>query len=61
MKKKILSWIIKKLEPKELYAFVSATILELSRRSGLDHDDIISSVHTLIELMKENNDVRDIS
>lgn len=58
MKKRILSAIIKKMEPRELYAFVTATIIDMSRQSGLSTDDIINAIMNLIEIMKENNDVR---
>lgn len=58
MKKRILSVIIKKMEPRELYAFVTATIIDMSRQSGISTDDIISAIMHLIEIMKENNDAR---
>lgn len=58
VKKRILSVIIKKMEPRELYAFVTATIIDMSRQSGISTDDIISAIMHLIEIMKENNDAR---
>lgn len=48
MKKRILSKIIKNLTDVELYAFVSATILEMSRRSGEDTDGILTAIRNLI-------------
>ena len=58
VKKRILSAIIKKMEPRELYAFVTATIIDMSRQSGISTDDILSAVMHLIEIMKENENVR---
>lgn len=48
MKKRILSKIIKSLTDAELYAFVSATILEMHRRSGEDTDGILTAIRNLI-------------
>ena len=56
MKKRILSAIIKKMEPRELYAFVTATIIDMSRQSGISTDDIISAIMHLIEIMKKGED-----
>lgn len=56
MKKRILSAIIKKMEPRELYAFVTATIIGMSRQSGISTDDIISAIKNLIEIMKKGED-----
>lgn len=56
MKKRILSAIIKKMEPRELYAFVTATIIDMSRQSGISTDDIISAIKHLIEIMKKGED-----
>lgn len=53
MKKRILSAIIKNMEPRELYAFVTATIIDISRQSGISTDDIISAIIHLIEIMKK--------
>ena len=58
MKKRILSAIIKKMDPRELYAFVTATIIDMSRQSGISTDDIISAIIHLIEIMKENENAR---
>ena len=55
MKKRILSAIIKKMEPRELYAFVTATIMDMSRQSGLSTDDIINAIMNLIDIMKGEN------
>ena len=56
MKKRILSAIIKKMEPRELYAFVTATIIDMSRQSGISTDDIISAIIHLIEIMQKGED-----
>lgn len=48
MKKRILSKIINSLTDVELYAFVSATILEMHRRSGEDTDGILTAIRNLI-------------
>lgn len=61
MKAKILAKIIHKMTNVELYAFVSATILEMHRRSGEDTDDIITAIRNLITKMEnmrneEHND-----
>ena len=60
MKKRmrILSAIIKKMEPRELYAFVTATIIDMSRRSGISTDDILSAIMHMIKIMKENENAR---
>lgn len=52
MKKWILSKIIKSLTDVELYAFVSATILEMHRRSGEDTDGILTAIRNLITEME---------
>lgn len=52
MKKWILSKIIKHLSYVELYAFVSATILEMHRRSGEDTDGILTAIRNLITQME---------
>lgn len=52
MKKRILSKIIRSLTDVELYAFVSATILEMHRRSGEDTDGIITAIRNLIAEME---------
>lgn len=52
MKKWILSKIIKNLTDVELYAFVSATILEMHRRSGEDTDGILTAIRNLITEME---------
>lgn len=52
MKKWILSKIIKNLTDVELYAFVSATILEMHRRSGESTDDIIVGIDKLVTVMQ---------
>ena len=61
MKKRILSKIIKSLTDAELYAFVSATILEMHRRSGESTDDILNGINGLVTVMQtrkgaEHND-----
>ena len=53
MKKKLLSMIIEKMTNEELYAFVTATVMEIRRRSGASGDgltaeDILSSIAQLI-------------
>ena len=49
MKKRILSMMIKHMTDTELYAFVSATILEINRRSGeYDIDGILTAIRNLI-------------
>lgn len=52
MKKWILLKIIKNLTDVELYAFVSATILEIHRRSGNDTDAILTAIRNLITEME---------
>lgn len=52
MKAKILAKIIHRMTDVELYAFVSATILEMHRRSGEDTDDIITAIRNLITKME---------
>lgn len=58
MKKKLLSIMIKNMSNNELYAFITATILEIRRRSGaegdnLSIDDILSAVAKLITYVSE--------
>ena len=48
MKAKILAKIIHRMTNVELYAFVSATILEMHRRSGEDTDGILTAIRNLI-------------
>lgn len=55
MKQKKLSRMISKMTPRELYAFVSATVLEIHRQSGIPTDDILSAIKSLITVMEGDN------
>ena len=51
---KKLARMIKKMSDQELYAFTTASILELERRSDKDEsvEQIISSIYTVIHMMR---------
>ena len=56
MKKgRILSYMIKHMSPRELYAFVAATVMEISRQSKIPTDDILSAVKGLVDIMGKEN------
>lgn len=55
MKLRILAKIIESLTDRECYAFVSATILTMSRRSGVDTDEIIDSIKRIMILMRSQH------
>ena len=55
MKLKILAKIIESLTDRECYAFVSATILTMSRRSGVDTDEIIDSIKRIMIFMRSQH------
>ena len=52
MKAKILAKIIYRMTNEELFAFVSATILEMARRSGESTDDILIGIKDLLTVME---------
>lgn len=56
MKAKILAKIIYRMTNIELFAFVSATILEMARRSGESTDDIIIGIKDLVTVMEMKKD-----
>ncbi len=56
MKLRILAKIIESLTDRECYAFVSATILTMSRRSGIDTDEIIDSIKRIMIVMRAQHE-----
>lgn len=56
MKLRILAKIIESLTDKECYGFVSATILTMSRRSGIDTDEIIDSIKRIMIIMRSQHE-----
>ena len=50
---KRLARLIKKMSNQELYAFVTATILELERRSETDDvETIITSIYKVVKMLR---------
>lgn len=60
MNGKRVARIIKKMTNQELYAFVTASVLELERRSeAVDVEEIMSSIYKVIKMLRpEENDVQ---
>ncbi|MBR5178662.1 MAG: hypothetical protein IKW90_07700 [Lachnospiraceae bacterium] len=59
MKKRILASLLKGMSGSELYAFLVATILNMSRSYNISTDDIILALKQIIALTeKENKNVR---
>lgn len=56
MKLRILAKIIESLTDRECYGFVSATILTMSRRSGISTDEIIDSIKRIMIIMRSQNE-----
>ena len=56
MKLRILAKIIESLTDRECYAFVSATILTMSKRSGIDTDEIIDSIKRIMIVMRSQHE-----
>lgn len=50
---KRLARMIKKMTNQELYAFVTATVLELERRSETDDvEDIMTSIYKVVRMLR---------
>lgn len=60
MNGKRLARMIKKMTNQELYAFVTASVLELERRSEADDVEVImTSIYKVIKMLRpEENDVQ---
>lgn len=61
MKVKIMSMakLIKHMNDKELYAFVTVTIKEIQYRSGADKIDILNNINNLLALMESEENGKD--
>lgn len=53
MKVKKLARMIMKMTNQELYAFVTASVLELERRSGVeDVEEIMTSIYKVVKMLR---------
>lgn len=53
MKGKKLARMIMKMTNQELYAFVTASVLELERRSGVeDVEEIMTSIYKVVKMLR---------